>query len=102
MTAEALLAHYGFWTVAGVLLVWWLRRWARRPRPDREAVFAHLEEDRRKLQHFVDGIERRAAERAEASRRYADQLLAESAALANDPGAGDGLDDSEPPNEAPG
>ena len=31
MTAEALLAHYGFWTVAGVLLVWWLRRWARRP-----------------------------------------------------------------------
>jgi|SRR5581483_6404098 len=102
MTADALLAHYAFWIAAGLLLVWWLRRWATRPRPEREAVFARLEEDRRKLQGFVDGIDRRAAERAEASRRYVDRLIAESAALANDPNAGEESGDGTLPPARPG
>jgi hypothetical protein len=89
MTAEALIAHYALWAVAALFVVWAFRCLDARTRSRQVAVFAGLEDDRRNLQQFIDGIERRAEERAETSRRRLDQLLAEAGALANDPHAGD-------------
>jgi hypothetical protein len=89
MSPEFLIGQAVMWTVVIVVCMLVMRRSDARFQ-ERLAEFSENETRwQANLRRVLDDMDRRAGERAEASRRRLDQLLAEAEALAHDPHAGD-------------